>query len=82
MTKKVEPTTARRMPISRTLAARSRKRLLLLGAPEELDEQRAADVESLVHMGFIWAFISMPLAGNVAQDCPQLAGGEDEQTAG
>ena len=80
MTKKDTPVTARSMPVSRTCAARSSRRLNLgLFAPEELDQQDTADVEGLVEHG-VHARIGLHLfAGNIAQPGAHTAGGIEEQ---
>jgi hypothetical protein len=50
MAKKAEPTTARSMPMSHARGALAEAAVLFDGAAKELDQQRAADVERLVHV--------------------------------
>ena len=71
MTKNDEPTTARRTPMSRTFAETL---LLLARAPKEFDQQRTANIESLVHVHVHLRVHVHALAGDVAQDGPKPLG--------
>ena len=48
-------------------------------AAKELDKQRAADIESLIHVGVHLRIRLHSLAGNIAQDRPQPARHQDKQ---
>ena len=52
---------------------------LLVRAPKQFDQQRAADVERLVHVGIHGRVDVHGLAGDVAQHHTQPAGDQDEE---